>query len=117
MACVVVEARQGCWDSSTSPRPKHTAQRAHTCVHVSTRAVGVYYMILIHIYPGVALNAACEMSRTGERERNEGEKQRERERKREGVRERTCKEGGSERGARLCSSDEEERDSDAARVA
>jgi len=58
------------------------------------------------------------MSGTGERERNEEEKQRERERKREGVRERTCKEGGgSERGARLCSSGKEERDSDAAQVA
>lgn len=33
----------------------------------------VYYMILIHIYPYVALNAACEMSRaeTGERDREE----------------------------------------------
>jgi len=39
-------------------------------------------MILIHIYPGVALNAACEMSGTGERERNEEEKQREREKER-----------------------------------
>lgn len=36
----------------------------------------VYYMILIHIYPYVALNAACEMSRaeTGERDREENER-------------------------------------------
>lgn len=40
-------------------------------------------MILIHIYPRVALNAACEMSRAREGERVDTEKVREPERERD----------------------------------
>lgn len=102
MACVVVESETGLLGQQYVPEAQaHRTEGAH--VSVCARGMGwrdVYYMILIHIYPYVALNAACEMSRagTGERERDRESKgaservkenrreKREREREREGKR-------------------------------
>lgn len=51
------------------PSTPHGA-RTHVCTRERAHAgLAVYYMILIHVYPDVALNAACEMSRTGEGEK------------------------------------------------
>ncbi|KAI4500919.1 hypothetical protein M0802_004130 [Mischocyttarus mexicanus] len=72
----VVEGETGLLgqQSRTSLRPKRhrTTRRTITCVYAMcpcmcrmvgrVNAEGLYYMILIHIDPYVALNAACEMS-------------------------------------------------------
>lgn len=73
MACVVVEGETGLLGQQYVPEARaSTVRRARARVH--TRAGGVYYMILIHIYPYVALNAACEMSRARAREMGMGQK-------------------------------------------
>lgn len=71
MACVVVEGETGLLGQQYVPEAQaHRTEGAHVYTRERARAgVGVYYMILIHIYPDVALNAACEMSRTGEGEK------------------------------------------------
>lgn len=69
MACVVVEGETGLLGQQYVPEAQaHRTEGAH--VYTRERAgFGVYYVILIHIHPDVALNVACEMSRTGEGEK------------------------------------------------
>lgn len=70
MACVVVEGETGLLGQQYVPEAQaHRTEGAHVSVRARGMKQGdrgdVYYMILIHIYPYVALNAACEMSRAG----------------------------------------------------
>lgn len=69
MACVVVEGETGLLGQQYVPEAQaHRTEDAYVNVRAredGTAVGGVHYMILIHIYPYVALNAACEMSRAG----------------------------------------------------